>query len=380
MASVHSRYAIISLLAAVLIPATGQADWVERQQPLAHAVYVPKNYDSARKYPLAIVIHGNGWQGNNNSVYKGEFYAQHLSDPKIQAGYPHFIYVPQCPAGQTWVASPWQKGSYSVDTVAASDAMNKLTNTLVGLLTEYSIDRNRIYVTGVSMGGQATWDLLGRNPGMFAAAVPVCGCGDPSKAGLLKDVAIWAFHGMDDPTIPIQSERDIMTNLGTAGMKVRRLVNMDPSETPKDKHIFSEYKMGHDVWNKANGLSRFVVPWMFAQSRQAAPPPQAPAAFATTPAPAPQPPAATTAAPAAEKSYGGIRLHLGMTKAEVMAQIEKTPGSKWYVPELDAPPTGELYKMDKWGLAYRNDSGGGMVTLTFVNEKITGIQGDGDRK
>lgn len=265
------RVPVLLLIAAAIVhaPGPGRADWVERQQPLAHAVFVPKSYDAAKKYPVVIVIHGNGCQGDDNRVYKGEFYAKHLADANIQERVPHFIYVPQCPGGQTWVDSPWAKGAYSVDHVAASASMKKLTDVLAGLMKEFSIDADRIYLIGISMGGQATWDLLCRHPGMFAAAVPICGCGDPSKAGLLKGVAIWAFHGAGDPTVPAASDRETMASLEKAGVRVLRLVGADPSEPPKATHIYSEYDMGHNVWDKAIGLARYVVPWMFSQTRAA---------------------------------------------------------------------------------------------------------------
>lgn len=389
MEFVRTRYAIVSAViafAAVLAPDACRADWVERQQPIAHAIYVPKNYDAAKKYPLAIVIHGNGNQGNDNRVYKGEPYSKFLSDEKVQAEYPHFIYVPQCPGGQTWVGSPWEKGSYSVDAVPLTPTMTKLTDILKGLMKEYSIDTSRIYVTGISMGGQATWDLMCRYPSLFAAAVPVCGCGDPSKAGLLTGVGIWAFHGANDPTIPVKSDRDMMAGLETAGMKVLRLNNADPTEQPQDKHIFSEYNVGHNVWNQASDLSRFVIPWMFAQSRSAGTavktPPSKPALKAV---PLAGGSASKPAAATGDKGTvcGGATFRVGMTKAEVMDQISKNPGSGWYVPELDAPPTGELFKMDKWGLGYKKtggaNPGGGFVTLIFVGEKISTIEGGGER-
>ncbi|MEI6655671.1 MAG: hypothetical protein WCP45_12960 [Verrucomicrobiota bacterium] len=90
--------------------------------------------------------------------------------------------------------------------------------------------------------------------------------------------------------------------------------------------------------------------------------------------------AATPGTPAAGKTilFGGATLRLGMTKAEVMAQIERNPDAGWFVQELDSPPTGELYKMDKWGLSCKHaaagTSGGGTVALSFENEKLAKIE------
>ncbi|MEI6674965.1 MAG: hypothetical protein WCO57_07290 [Verrucomicrobiota bacterium] len=89
--------------------------------------------------------------------------------------------------------------------------------------------------------------------------------------------------------------------------------------------------------------------------------------------------AAPPSAPATGKAivFGGATLRLGMTKTEVMAQIERNPDAGWFVQELDSPPTGELFKMDKWGLSCKHTagatSGGGTISLSFENEKLAKI-------
>ena len=85
------------------------------------------------------------------------------------------------------------------------------------VLKEYPIDPARIYVTGVSMGGFGTWDLLARFPTRFAAAVPICGGGDESTAAKIKHVPIWAFHGALDHTVPPEKSRSMIQALQRAG-------------------------------------------------------------------------------------------------------------------------------------------------------------------
>jgi predicted peptidase len=257
---------VLVVLALGILRGSCLAGWLERQEPLAHAVYVPEGYDAKKQYPLVISIHGNGQQGSDNRIYKIAHYPKLLSTPEMQKKFPHFIYVPQCPRGQRWVGSSWGKGSYSVDKVPVSSSMQKLTDILSGLVKEFSIDADRIYVIGISMGGQATWDLLCRHPGMFAGAVPMCGCGDPSKAADMTGTGIWAFHGSRDRTIPVSGSRDMMEGLEKAGMEVLRL-HGDPKSRLRARIVYSEYDVGHGVWNNTFQVDEYLVPWLFAQAR-----------------------------------------------------------------------------------------------------------------
>jgi predicted peptidase len=116
---------------------------------------------------------------------------------------------------------------------------------------EYRIDKDRIYLTGVSVGGYGTWDLVSRRPELFAAAIPVSGGGDPAQAAKLAKLPIWAFHGGADPLVPVERARDMIAALKKAGGE------------PK----YTEYKgVGHDAWTPRYRDNE-VLDWLFAQKK-----------------------------------------------------------------------------------------------------------------
>jgi len=119
------------------------------------------------------------------------------------------------------------------------------------LCKEYPIDKGRIYLTGLSMGGYGTWDLISRRPELFAAAIPVCGGGDPAQAEKLAKLPIWAFHGDADPLVPVERPRDMIAAIKKAGGE------------PK----YTEYKgVGHDAWTPTYRDSK-VLDWLFEQKK-----------------------------------------------------------------------------------------------------------------
>ena len=116
---------------------------------------------------------------------------------------------------------------------------------------EYSIDPQRIYLTGLSMGGYGTWDLLARKPDLFAAGVPVCGGGDESTAEQIANIPIWVFHGDLDSAVPVSRSRTMVEALKKAGGH------------PK----YSEYPgVEHNSWDKAYADPE-LMKWLFAQKR-----------------------------------------------------------------------------------------------------------------
>lgn len=116
----------------------------------------------------------------------------------------------------------------------------------------FHVDRARIYVTGFSMGGSGTWDLVTRHPGTFAAAIPVSGVNDPSRAAAISDLPVWAFHGADDEVSPVENTRAMVDRLRRNGSAVR----------------FTEVRgVGHGAAGHAYGAAE-TFRWLFAQRRR----------------------------------------------------------------------------------------------------------------
>jgi lysophospholipase L1-like esterase len=140
---------------------------------------------------------------------------------------------------------------------------------LEAIAKEFSVDPNRLYITGLSMGGYGTWDAITRTPQKWAAAVPICGGGDASRIASAKNVPVWAFHGINDQAVPVERTRELIATLKAAG------------STP----LYSEYPyVAHDSWTFAYGEPE-LLPWLFAQRRG-----QPPVAFATIAGELAQPP------------------------------------------------------------------------------------------
>jgi len=223
----------------------------ENGRTLPYRIFKPANYDPQKKYPLVLCLHGAGGRGTDNTSRGSEAYTV-LSSAAIQAEHPCFLLTPQCPEGKTWVKTQWTKGSYSIEATPIPDEMKSVLDILNKVKTEFSIDPARIYVTGQSMGGYGTWDIILRNPQLFAAAIPVCGAGDPSKAKDIATLPLWIFHGSADPTVPVQGSRDMVKALTAAGS-----TSFKYTEFPGVQHA-----SWIPAWKEQD-----LVPWLFQQHR-----------------------------------------------------------------------------------------------------------------
>lgn len=191
-------------------------------QTMPYRLFVPDDYSPEKEYPLLLVFHGAGSRGNDNLKHMRSWVAGWIDDA-VQKKNPCIILMPQCPNGQQWVDTPWKNGSYSYDDVPISQPMTLAKKIFDKVLEEKSIDPHRIYVMGCSMGGYGTWYFTMRYPGLVAAAVPVCGAGDPSMAHNLKDIPIWAFHGDLDTTVPTAGSQDMVKAIEKVGGKKIKL-------------------------------------------------------------------------------------------------------------------------------------------------------------
>jgi predicted esterase len=245
---------------------------------LPYYLFVPANYDPRTKYPLVLCLHGAGEKGDNPWAVKNNSMAIVWARDTNQTKWPCFILVPQCPITGSWVYLPGP-GSYSTDAIPISPELLTVSDIVDSLLVKYSIDPDRLYITGLSMGGFATWDLIVRFPNKFAAAVPMSGAGDTSKAALIKHIPVWDFHGALDNVVPVRGSREMISALEKAGVPAvyTHCHNGDCIGLPDSiiadrirsggKLFYTEYQYGsHAIWDQAYN-SAFLLPWTFSQSK-----------------------------------------------------------------------------------------------------------------
>lgn len=220
---------------------------------LPYRLYIPKNYDCGVLYPVMIFMHGAGERGDDNESQIKVGLPHVFDDPESPA-YNSIIIAPQCPSDKQWVYTPWAKGCYSTSDVTESRECQAVIEILKLIVAEYNVDKSRIYITGLSMGGFATWDLLARHSSIFAAGMPVCGGGDPSQAKVLSEIPIRTFHGLLDDAVPTEGTREMYAAIKALG---------------KGKIRYTEFENGyHNIWddvysNKSN------INWLFSNVKRA---------------------------------------------------------------------------------------------------------------
>jgi predicted peptidase len=175
------------------------------------------DYDTLRKYPLIIFLHGSGERGNDNDAQLKWGVKNFATDQNMQL-HPAFVIAPQCPENSNWSNFSSRKNT---STISLQKNPSKQMELLIALIHEtikkFPVDTNRIYITGLSMGGFGTFDAIERYPNLFAAAVPVCGGGDISMANSIKHIPIWIFHGAEDVTVDPIFSRTMIEALTKAG-------------------------------------------------------------------------------------------------------------------------------------------------------------------
>ena len=175
------------------------------------------DYDTIRKFPLVIFLHGSGERGNDNEAQLKWGVRNFASDQNMQL-HPAFVIAPQCPENLSWSSfSNRKNGSNIMLENSPSKPMELLIELIHDLVKRFRVDTNRIYITGLSMGGFGTFDAIERYPGLFAAAVPVCGGGDISKAVSIKNIPIWIFHGAEDAAVDPSFSLNMIQALTKAG-------------------------------------------------------------------------------------------------------------------------------------------------------------------
>lgn len=179
-----------------------------------YLLYLPADYHTNKKvYPLLLFLHGSGERGTDLNLVK-----THGPPKLIEQGmeFPFIIVSPQCPENMFW------------NPVILSALIDDLE-------ANYRIDKNRIYLTGLSMGGDGTWTLAMFQPDRFAAIAPVCGWSSPLEAYKIAGIPVWAFHGARDLVVPAKGSEDMIVELQKLGAQAKLTIYPDA---------------GHDSWTE----------------------------------------------------------------------------------------------------------------------------------
>jgi predicted peptidase len=214
---------------------------------MPYRLFVPPNYDASQKYPLIFWLHGANGRGSDNfkQISGGNENGTHIWTTAVnQAQLPAFVLAPQCPEDHYW--SEPENNEISPQLQTALDI-------LAALQKEFSVDPDRIYLAGQSMGGLGVWALLQTQPDRWAAALVLCAFDNFTNARAIARVPLWVFQGDADMVVPVDLVRQMVKDLKKSGVQPR----------------YSEYhNAGHDVWLKAFAEPD-LVPWLAAQKRSA---------------------------------------------------------------------------------------------------------------
>lgn len=200
------------------------------QVPLNFLLYLPQDYDAQEQWPLLLFLHGSGERGDDLEQVKVH------GPPKLIAAGQHFpciVVSPQCPSFRRW-------------------EMTQLDSLLTHVQATYKVDPDRVYVTGLSLGGYGTWALAANYPDRFAAIVPICGAGEKEAASRIAHIPTWVFHGGNDVPVPLMSSAEMVKAIEDAGGNPR----------------FTVYPLvDHDSWTQSYDNPE-LYDWLLAQRRK----------------------------------------------------------------------------------------------------------------
>ena len=202
---------------------------------LSYLLYLPKDYkDNTDKVPLILFLHGRG------ESYGPLRLVEKWGPPRMVARgdeMPYILVSPQCPG-----TTDWRKPEQQI----------LLAQLLDHIIKQFRVNEERVYLTGLSMGGYGSWQLAATHPDRFAAVAPICGGGDPEKADRLKSLPIWVFHGDQDEAVPLQRSEEMVSAIRAAGSTTVRFTTLED--------------VGHNSWSAAYATPE-LYGWFDKQTR-----------------------------------------------------------------------------------------------------------------
>jgi predicted peptidase len=262
--SLAASLALTVLFGSLTLPAVGDVEtgFINGQvtangKTMVYVVYVPRDYSPAKQWPVILFLHQSTIEGHDGFLplftdlpRGGNATPANIAQSMLTGAgslgvavmrnpqrFPCLVVWPELPSAGSW------SGIYNDLALRA----------LEEVVEKYNGDRNRLYLTGISLGGAGTWTLAAVRPDLFAAAMPIAGGGNPATmAPALKSLPIWVFHGGADMTVSPASDRAMVAAIQAEG-------------NPNIK--YTEYPgLGHNVWDMAYD-DPAVIAWLLAQKR-----------------------------------------------------------------------------------------------------------------
>lgn len=257
---------VFCLFVLVLQPAVTQAQGKEQYAKktftskggleLPYRILLPENYNPRTKYPLVMFLHGAGERGNDNEAQLVHGSSLFLSK---RSEFPAIVVFPQCRKDSFWSSvkidrnqDPNNRFNFDYSSTKQTEDLTAVIELISDLQKQHKIDKKRVYVMGLSMGGMGTFEALTRHPKLFAAGIPICGGGDTKLVGnFAGKVPVWVFHGADDSVVPADCSRSMVKAIESAGGKVK----------------YTEYpKVNHNSWDNAFAEPE-LLSWLFKQKK-----------------------------------------------------------------------------------------------------------------
>lgn len=223
---------LLTIILSITFIGQMQAQQAEKvsKSGIKYLEYMPQVHEGSQELPLLIFLHGMGERGDDLNKLKVHGPPSFLED---KADFPFITISPQCPDTTVWnekILLPFYEE----------------------IIEKYPVDKNRIYLTGLSMGGFGTWRSIVAEPNLFAAAVPICGGGNPENLEAVKSMPIWVFHGAKDDVVPIIRSEEMVNKLKGLGSTVK----------------FTIYpEAGHDSWTKTYANPK-LYEWFLSHQRK----------------------------------------------------------------------------------------------------------------
>lgn len=229
--------------------------FISEGDTLPYRILLPENYNPSKKYPLVFFLHGAGERGNDNEKQLMHGAKLFLKED-VRKQFPAIVVFPQCPQKSFWsnVDFKMDEGKRIFLFKAEGEpslGMKLAQQLLFQLFKDYKIDKKKVYAGGLSMGGMGTFEIVRRNPKIFAAAFPICGGGEPATAPKMRKVKWWVFHGAKDDVVPPVLSEKMVDALKQAVASVK----------------FTLYpEANHNSWDPAFAEPD-LLPWLFKQKK-----------------------------------------------------------------------------------------------------------------